>query len=229
MNEDQSRGDREGGFDSMVEAKNACPMIVRPYCGVRYGIDMPFGLSILVLGESAYDCDCGTDGSLVDNLSELIIGHVFNNERAPSINKAASVFYGGRQNAEQRQDFWRTAAFTNYVQHNVGAVPRERPTNDQWEYAHAAFQQTLDEVKPQFVLVLGKELWSREFQRDECATQIMSIGAKTKPFCLRRHRSGSSFIFGINHPSSPGWAYAKWSPWVTVALDEARCLHDRQG
>jgi hypothetical protein len=196
--------------------------MVRPYRGDRYTIDKPFGLSILVLGESSYDCDYNQNGLLPDNWSESIIGHVFRSERDISITRASCVFSGKLQSFAWRQEFWRTAAFTNFVQHSVGSSARQRPTKEKWEFGREALRETLDQLQPQFVLVLGKETWQMEFQRDEFRERRVSLHAETKPFCLRPHVGGFSFVFGINHPASWGWTYAHWSPWVNAALEEAR-------
>src|SRR5580704_5700685 len=115
-------------------------MIVRPYRGERYGIERPFGLSILVLGESSYDCEENMDGLLPEDWSEGIIGHLFRNQRDRTITRAACVFSGQLESLAWRQEFWQTAAFTNYVQHSVGSGPRQRPTEAKWEYGRGAFQ-----------------------------------------------------------------------------------------
>ena len=121
-------------------------MMVRPYRGHRYGIEKPFGLSIRVLGESSYDCENNPDGLLPEECSEGFIGHVFKNQRDNTITRAACVFSGGLRKFGWRQDFWRTAAFTNYVQHSAGSGPRQRPSGDKWEYGRPAFQKALDEL-----------------------------------------------------------------------------------
>jgi hypothetical protein len=33
--------------------------------------------------------------------------------------------------------------------------------------------------------------------------------------------AGYAFTFGIAHPSSFGWTYKKWVPWVQAALQAA--------
>jgi CheY-like chemotaxis protein len=193
-------------------------MTIRPYRGDQYGIEKPFGLSILVLGQSSYDGNEHPDGLLPENWSELMIDHVLKNQRDPGLARAACVFWGGLQSHEWRRAFWRTAAFTNYLQHSVESGPHHRPPKKRWDRGHAAFQEVLDELRPQFVLALGKELWRSAFEGDQCSTQVVSLGSETRPFCLR----GSSFVFGITHPAAHSFTYAKWSPWVSAALEKAK-------
>jgi hypothetical protein len=85
------------------------------------------------------------------------------------------------------------------------------------------FQKTLDEVKPEFVLALGSELWKNAFVRYEQA-QGVEVSGKSMPFCVMPHCAGSAFIFGINHPASFGWTYRTWSLRVQAALSKAREL-----
>lgn len=203
--------------------------IVRPYRGERYCIEKPFGLSILVLGESTFDCDKNPDGLLVENVSEGIIGHVFKGQRDRTITRAACVFSGELQTLAWRQEFWRTAAFTNFVQHNVGDGPRQRPKNEHWEYAHAAFPETLDVVKPQFVLALGVGMWNSTFHQNERAEQSVAFDGQTRPYCIFENGGVNSFVFGIPHPASWGWTYKKWSPWVKAALDKAKGMTEFGG
>jgi hypothetical protein len=88
-------------------------MLVRPYRGKNYGVEKPFGFSILVLGESSYDDETNVDGPLSANWSEGIISHVYREQRDPSITRAACVFAGELKPFSWRQRFWDTAAFTN--------------------------------------------------------------------------------------------------------------------
>src|SRR5205823_873120 len=81
------------------------------------------------------------------------------------------------------------------------------------------------EVKPDFVLALGKTLWEKGFSRHELAGDIVTLGSETRPYCVHSHSEGSAFIFGITHPAYPrGWTYTEWSPWVKVAMEKARQL-----
>ena len=198
-------------------------MTVRPYKGKDYGKLKPFGLSILVLGESSYN-KVDPDGPLPPDWSEQIIGWVYKNQRDITITRAACVPYGGLQSFGKRQEFWRTAAFTNYVQDSAGSGPRQRPTPLKWDRGRRAFQEALEDLTPEFVLVLGKELWDHAFRQDERPGQVVSLQAEKRPYCVYPNGTGTSFVFGIRHPVSFGWSYRKWSPWVAAAMDTAKGL-----
>lgn len=57
-----------------------------------------------------------------------------------------------------RYDFWQHVGFYNYVQSFVLA-PRVRPTDMEFENSASAFQEVLDGLRPDRVLVLGKKCW----------------------------------------------------------------------
>ena len=194
---------------------------VRPYRGPGYGIEKPYGVKILVVGESSYYDETNVDGPLPEDWVQRIIGDVYNNKSDISITRAACVFSGRLEPFSWRQDFWRTAAFTNFVQNSAGAAPRDRPSAENWLHGANMFGRVLNELAPEFVLVLGKQLWARAFEPSESSDEVVQ-GNWTKPYCILKHASGGAFAFGINHPASCGWTYANWSPWVAAALDKAR-------
>jgi len=179
-------------------------MTVRPYRGKDYERMKPFGLSILVLGESSYNPE-DRDGPLPPDWSERIINCVFKKERDITITRAASVFYGSLQAFSQRQQFWDTAAFTNCVQDSAGSGPRQRPTKLKWDRGQKAFHETIESLKPEFVLALGKELWDHAFRQDEGPCQVVSLQGNIGPYCVYPNSGGSSFVFGIRHPPLRQW------------------------
>jgi hypothetical protein len=136
--------------------------------------------------------------------------------------KTVGVFFGGRQELKAREDFLRTVAFYNFVQEPAGTIPRARPSAAMWGQASPAFVEVLEKLQPQFVLVLGKELWKRISLPFEPGPAVqLSDGEPSESRLYVMAAGGQSFFFPINHPSSPGWSYSKWYPWVKAALEAA--------
>jgi hypothetical protein len=132
--------------------------------------------------------------------------------------RAVSVFFGSLQKPIQRREFWQTAMFTKYVQVSVGGKARIRPTLNGWDSGKTAFSDVLERYRPDFVLALGKELWPH-LGHPAWIEGRRELDGEAKPY-FRTHTN--SFLFGINHPTSWGWSYRKWTPWVEAALSRAR-------
>jgi hypothetical protein len=83
----------------------------------------------------------------------------FRRVRDNTITGAVGVFYGGWRSFEDRGEFWRQSAFVNFVQTNMVKY-RIRPDEREWQTGEEPFHAYLSELKPDFVLALGKELWN---------------------------------------------------------------------
>ena len=59
-----------------------------------------------------------------------------------------------------KSEFWERVAFYNYVQ-TFSSAARVRPSPEAWgdHVAVEAFQEVLDVLEPDRILVLGKDLW----------------------------------------------------------------------
>jgi len=77
--------------------------IVQPFVGDRFGQHKPFGLSILVLGESSYNPE-EPSGPLPSDWSKRIVQCEFNGTYGVFMTRCASVFFGTRQITPHRGD-----------------------------------------------------------------------------------------------------------------------------
>lgn len=77
------------------------------------------------------------------------------------------------------------------------------------------------EYEPGFVLVLGKDLWANLPVPLEPGPLVTLPDGQTMESRLYFNDAGYAFTFGIAHPSSFGWTYKKWVPWVQAALQAA--------
>jgi len=197
---------------------------VSPFVGDKYKKEMPWGLPILILGESHYSAK---GKPLSANHTKEAVQEHLDSGSYPFFAKVAGVFQGGWTSPDRRQLFWSCSAFYNFVQETVGAGPRERPTDEMWRKAGAALEEVLIEHKPGFVLVLGKRLWEELPLPSEQGPAVTLPNGKSKDSLLYCHDAGYAFTFGIPHPASFGWSYREWTPWVQAALQAAVVLQNR--
>jgi hypothetical protein len=199
--------------------------MVRPFCGVHFGKIKPFGVSILVLGESSYN---GMRGERLHYAwNKWIIQCVFERQRDTTITRAAGVFFGEWRSFPQRSNFWRTSAFANFVQTDMGK-PGQRPIDRHWQGGRRPFFEYLKCLHPQFVLALGKDLWEQLPRQHRVKCSPIRVGTETRPCFLYPNGNSYSMVFGIDHPARRnGWSYDKWTPWVQAAVLAARKFHLR--
>jgi len=172
-----------------------------PWIGSRYATVGVGGVKLLILGESHY----GPTGDERATFTTEMIRQLGQQGRFRFYTATQRLVSGGRgwlPDAE-RSAFWEQVAFYNYVQSFPGPRARWRPTPEMWSAAKAPFLQTLAEVEPQVLLVLGREL-----RRN-----------------LPELPTGAS-VCAVQHPSSRGFRYADWQPSVQATLG---AIHAAQG
>lgn len=179
-------------------------MIFKPWIGQRYENRELFGLRVLLLGESHY----GESGEENYNFTIDVVKH-WGQERRHSFFTITAKFVlgkGAREwiSDEERKHFWEKVAFYNYVQELVGNDSRIRPTEEMWESAKTSFLALCEELKPELVIVLGKELcWN-----------LPEIPSNYTYCCVR-------------HPSS-GFSYKKEMPTLLDAIATAQKAFNNQ-
>jgi hypothetical protein len=107
-------------------------------------------------------------------------------------------------------EFWHDVAFYNFVQSLVGHRARERPTSEMWHSSTFAFEEVVDTLKPERILVLGKANW----------LNLLSNFSHTldSPCSGRLElKNGGVKVGYVNHPSS-SLSYAKWNPIAEAFL-----------
>jgi hypothetical protein len=127
------------------------------------------GHRILVLGESHYH-SCEDDPACREETDETVRTAYHSQmtykvvdwwkdkpHRSPLSYRVPKLF-----GEDQKEVFWPKVAFYNYVQEFVGPAARVRPSEELWaERRNAqAFQEVLDTLRPDRILVLGKKLWT---------------------------------------------------------------------
>lgn len=179
-----------------------------PWEGDRYRKGYVRGKRLLLLGESHYDmagrAKPGRDFT-VRVVKALGLAH---EKKHPYWTKLAQIVTGEGAADIDREGFWQEVAFYNYVQECVGSGPRIRPTEEHWKAAEDPFFEALDELRPHFILVLGKELWDRLPEPKGTSEEGEPIRVGRKNHETWWYRTGPrswALAAHVNHPSSPGF------------------------
>jgi len=116
--------------------------------------------------------------------------------RLPVFCRIHRLVVGGRGgfSDEKRADFWHRVAFYNYIQIAL-EEQGDRPTYEMWQAAREPFLQTVRELTPNIILVLGIEL----------------------------HRNlppvpDGIIVCPVQHPSARGFSYDEWQPKVRLVI-----------
>jgi hypothetical protein len=168
-----------------------------PWIGSRYMTDGVQGVRLLILGESHY----GLPGDMRSTFTVDVVRWLGQQHRFRFFTIIQRLVTGtnGWLSNDDRSEFWERVAFYNYIQSFPGTRPRWRPTPEMWLAARDPFLQTVNELSPQVLLVLGKEL---------------SFNLPNLPAAIS--------VCKVQHPSSRGFRYANWRPQVKTALEAAQ-------
>jgi hypothetical protein len=170
----------------------------KPWIGKNYHTNGLNGIKILFLGESHYG-KAGNEkaDTTINVIKRLALGEQRYHRFFTTIAKFA-LLKGAKNkiSKKERKEFWESVAFYNYVQEFVGDKSRIRPTKEMWQSAKKPFCEILEELKPQLIVVLGKEL-NKNLPRIPTGIEVCRV----------------------NHPSSV-FKYAKWIPKLQDSLEK---------
>lgn len=169
-----------------------------PWVGKKYWLEGLSGVRVLLLGESHYG-DAGTESptftaEIVKEWAQSKRSRFFTVVQKLVLGLGASDWVSD----EQRSEFWERVAFYNFVQAFSGGEPRVRPSAQMWSAAAKPFLATVEELKPQVLVVLGYELQGH--------LPIIPPGIR---------------VCEVQHPSSRGFRYERWQPTIRAAIQSA--------
>jgi hypothetical protein len=193
----------------------------RPWVGRHYQSGFA-GVRLLVLGESHYDWD----GRPQDEREcTRFVAQIYadDDERKRFATNLEMVATGARLCRQQKNEFWHSIAFYNYIQSLVGDGPRQRPTATMWNAAEEPFFEVLSQLRPQAVLVLGRGLWN---WMPAGSNGTVLPGPRKDLSCEYTVGRHTSVAFPVHHPSS-GFSSSAWRPRVLAGLKAARLLTKR--
>lgn len=164
-----------------------------PWIGNQYEEGI-FGVRTLVLGESHY----GTP-PIQPEFTSRVIASLGQKKRFRFFSMTQRLVSldpkRGFIPTAERKAFWEKVAFANFVQEFVGNQPRKAPSPRQWIESVAPFMQTVEELKPQLIIVLGERL------KQHLPPEINNV------------------IYAyVKHPSGSGFSYKKFQPVVAEAF-----------
>jgi len=131
-------------------------LVFQPWVGKDYWDKGLAGRRLLILGESHY----GEKGSEYPGFTSEVVKEWGQNKRAAFFTKICNLCLNKEDNSvsdEERSDFWEKVSFYNYIQELLPG-PRCRPTEEMWAAGATPFLQVVKDLKPNLILVLGKEL-----------------------------------------------------------------------
>ncbi|SHO23031.1 Putative uncharacterized protein [Moritella viscosa] len=177
-------------------------IVFKPWIGSNYTSNK-FGARILVLGESHY-------GSPEDEYEDYTVDVVKmwgQENRLAFFTKIAKTLLNydssNYLNEHERHTLWENVSFYNYVQAIVGEGARIRPSDEMWKKSEVAFQEVIERLDPQIIIVLGMELAEN----------------------LPKIPEGIEVCF-LNHPSSGGYSYAVNNQLVQNSIETVKSNDD---
>jgi hypothetical protein len=171
-----------------------------PWVGPLYRDKGFEGLRVLVVGESHYGRPEEEKPSFTRDWVERFASGTQGNRFFTVVSKLLlETPTNERLRLEQRRQLWDRLAFYNYVQSFPGSKSRVRPSRALWDAAAACLPWVINDLQPQFLLILGRDL------EKQILRHLPSVSACPIP-----------------HPSSFGFKRVEWSGAVRAALTRAR-------
>lgn len=181
-----------------------------PWIGTRYQEGIWNG-RLLILGESHYGEE---DATLTRTLTQDYCSSKMSHPYWTNIMQVVT----GRHHSElDRNDFWQTVAFYNYVQSALDE-PGDAPTDEMWSSACLPFNEVFSAIKPDRILVVSYRLWEMFDFGGSCGAPIQ-INGQELPIWLLNRSNGEKTICGcIKHPRA-GFSSEAVSPLVKAFID----------
>ena len=201
-----------------------------PFVGRDYLSGGIFGRRVMVLGESHYCgercANCGVPGKAGDcaAFTSGVIERYLDPkaEREPWMNtylKFERSLVGHETSQAERERIWRSLLFFNYLQVAMDET-RKAGTHEQYQQAQKAFYETLDQYRPESVIVWGKRLWEYlpgdERWRAEEDLVVDGEHVATGSYALDNgQRARATAVY---HPSA-GYSWDWWHKVITQFLN----------
>ncbi len=192
----------------------------KPWIGDDYKTAKRFGKRVMVLGESHYQWDKKIKPD--PEWTSTFIGNQMSGEHTHAFwTRIVSAFIGHKPDLAEKQDFWRSVAFYNYIQESAGFGPRIRPTREMWTNSEPGFAKVLKEHAPQVLIVLGYQLWNKIPDLDGAPAQPIDGAMQTKTWRYPLDNGETCLAYGIRHPSS-GFSGSEWQPHILEVIRRAK-------
>lgn len=143
-----------------------------PWIGADYEENGFQGIRVLLLGESHFVGEGDPGPTITQN---VVRKYGIEGRSQPFFTKVwKTMSPDGGDSSEDREAFWHSVAFYNFIQEPVGEVARQKsPTPEMWQRAVEPFRSVIADLEPQAIVVLGKRLWRHLPQPDKATTKTV--------------------------------------------------------
>jgi hypothetical protein len=199
-----------------------------PWIGKDYSHGGIFKKKILVLGESHYCDECSDNchpgvKSNCNNLTRNVIKDQFTDgEKKHAIfTKLAKLLLDSDDiDLKDKENFWNSVSFYNYVQKSVAVKSRVAPSAEMFEMSFQSFNEVMDKLAPDFLLIVSSRLWQNLPGKEGVewpAGPIIEENSIIKKTWYYKGKRKDILSMTIYHPSSPSFSY-DYKPIVKKAL-----------
>ncbi|MEQ9100537.1 MAG: hypothetical protein RIF36_08070 [Imperialibacter sp.] len=187
-----------------------------PWKGPHYEEGLS-GVTTLVLGESHYTWNEKDINKWPEVTQKLVSEQIQDKKFKKAFwTNIVITFIGFTPTLEDKKKFWNSVAFYNYVQETAGDSARKAPPTDSWERSAPAFQEVLNKLNPDFVVILGYRLSSHLSRFKENPGPFLGTDSKIKTWWMATN-GGQALATTIRHPSS-GFNGRAWNKYILEAL-----------
>ena len=119
----------------------------------------------------------------------------------------------------ERSVFWNTVAFYNYIPEIVGDRPRIRPSDEMWERANKPFEEVIDVLAPNHIVVVGKTLWDNMSSIGHAGFDLLEGESRRETWEFVTPAGNSVLATWTYHPAYTGFSVEAESIWVRLLLE----------
>lgn len=187
-----------------------------PWVGEAYA-EGYYGVRILVIGDSHYGKAPGEEHNFTCDVLRM---HLSGEQRISFFTNIARAITGIPNDDLDQVEFWEKVAFYNYVQKSVEEA-RSRPTVDQGVSAQAAFEEIINNLQPDRIIMLGNFVWDMTPSSGREGELVCSDATEKRMLTWHYPIKSGKIIFTgkMEHPSSGGFSGDAWHPVVKKFLD----------
>lgn len=178
------------------------------------------GSKILVIGDSHYGKAPGKERNFT---RDVLFKHLSGEQRISFFTNIARAI-SGEPNEDLDQDiFWNSVAFYNYVQEAVEEA-RVRPSMEQGINAQEAFDEIINTLQPDKIIMLGNFVWDMTPSTGHEGDPVCAAATDKKMLTWYYPTNAGKIIPSgkMEHPSSGGFSGDAWHPVVKRFLNSSK-------
>jgi hypothetical protein len=201
-----------------------------PWIGKDYANGGVFKKKILILGESHYcedpnECN-GCRPGIKSDCNFLTYNAIkgqftYGEKKHPIFTKLARLLTGKEMiDLTDKEDFWNSVSFYNYVQTSVSGKPGVAPTSEMFQMSFQSFNEVMEKLTPDFLLIVSSRLWENLPGREGVewpAGPIIEENNIVERTWYYKGKTKDTLSIVIYHPSSRSFSY-EYIPVVRKAL-----------